>query len=154
MFYRCFRYWTPLLLWMGIIFWMSTETFSSQNTSLIIEPIIRYLMPSITPEKVKVIHGAIRKLAHPTEYFVLGMLLFRAFRNGSKEPRIRRWAFYSVLFVALYAACDEFHQYFVSARTASLLDIGLDTLGGIVAQGVSALWLISRQRRLNDGFRC
>jgi VanZ family protein len=144
MFPRYFRYWIPLLLWMGIIFWMSTETFASENTSLIIEPAIRYLMPSISPEKARMIHGAIRKLAHLTEYFILGMLLFRFFRSGSKELRIRRWAFYSVLFVALYAAGDEFHQSFVSSRTASLLDIGLDTLGGIVAQGVSALRLISR----------
>ena len=144
-FIRYFRYWMPLVLWMSIIFWMSTENFSAQNTSLIIEPAIRYLMPSISPEKVKMIQGAIRKLAHLTEYFILGILLFRAFRSGSKELRIRRWAFYSILFVVLYAAGDEFHQSFVSTRTASLLDIGLDTLGGILAQGVSALWLLIRQ---------
>jgi VanZ family protein len=135
----------PLLLWMSIIFWMSTETFSAQNTSLIIEPVIRYLKPSISQEKVKMIHGAIRKLAHLTEYFILGILLFRAFRSDSKELRIQRWAFYSILFMVLYAASDEFHQSFVSARTASLLDIGLDTLGGVLAQGVSALWLLIRQ---------
>jgi VanZ family protein len=144
-FHRHFRYLIPLLLWMGIIFWMSTETFSSENTSMLIEPAIRYLMPSISPEKTGMIHAAIRRLAHFTEYFILGILLFRFFRGGSKELRTRRWAFYSVLLIAFYAAGDEFHQSFVSSRTASLLDIGLDTLGGIVAQGVSAVRLISRQ---------
>jgi VanZ family protein len=142
---RYFRYWLPLVLWMSIILWMSTETFSSENTSSVIEPVIRYLMPSISQGKVKTIHWAIRKLAHLTEYFILGILLFRAFRSGSKEMRIGRWVFYSILFVMLYAAGDEFHQSFVSTRTASLLDVGLDTLGGILSQGVSAVWLLIRQ---------
>ena len=145
-FIRYFKYWMPLVLWMSIIFWMSTEKFSAQNTSLIIEPVIRHLMPSISQEKVKMIHGAIRKLAHLTEYFILGILLFRAFRSGSRELRIRRWAFSSFLVAVLYAASDEFHQSFVSTRTASLFDVGMDTLGGILAQGVSVLWHLGRQQ--------
>jgi len=145
MFIRYVKYWIPLVLWMSVIFWMSTEAFSAQNTSLIIEPVIRHLIPSISQERVNTIHGAVRKLAHLTEYFILGMLLFRAFRSGSKELRMRRWAFWSIFFVVLCATADEFHQSFVSTRTASLLDIGLDALGGILAQGVSALWFFSRQ---------
>ena len=142
---RNFRYWVPVLLWMSFIFLMSTGTFSGENTSLIIEPILHFLMPSITPEKVDLIHGAIRKLGHVTEYFILGILLFRAFRCGSKELLSWRWALYSILVVVLYAASDEFHQSFVSTRTASLFDVGIDTLGGILAQGVSVLWHLSRQ---------
>ena len=145
MFIRYFKYWIPLVLWMSIIFWMSTEEFSEQNTSLVIEPVIRHLMPSISQGKVKMIHWAIRKLAHLAEYFILGILLFRAFRSGSKELRIQRWAFYSILFVVLYAASDEFHQSFVSTRTASLFDVGIDMLGGTLAQGVSVLWQLSHQ---------
>jgi VanZ family protein len=139
-FVRNVKYWAPVILWMTFIFWMSTGTFSSENTSLIIEPILHFLMPSLSPEKVAMIHAAIRKLGHVTEYFILGILLFRAFRGGSKELRNLRWAFSSFLVVVLYAACDEFHQLFVPARTASLVDVGIDTLGGIIAQGVSVLW--------------
>jgi len=125
---------------------MSTGTFSAQNTSLIIEPILHFLMPSSSPEKVPMIHGVIRKLGHVTEYFILGILLFRAFRGGSKELRNLRWAFSSFLVVVLYAASDEFHQSFVSTRVASLFDVGSDTLGGILAQGVNVLWNLSRQK--------
>jgi VanZ family protein len=138
-FIRIIKYWGPVVLWIGFIFWMSTGTFSSQNTSLIIEPILRFLLPSISPEKVAIIHGAIRKLGHVTEYFILGIFLFRAFRGGSKELKNLRWAFSSFLVVVLYAASDEFHQSFISSRTASLVDVGIDTLGGILAQGVSVL---------------
>jgi VanZ family protein len=137
---RNFKYWTPVFLWMSFIFWMSTGTFSAQNSSLIIEPILRFFMPSISQENVDIIHGAIRKSGHVTEYFILGILLFRAFRSGSKELRRLRWAFFSFLIVMLYAAGDEFHQSFVSSRTASLIDVAIDMLGGILAQGVSILW--------------
>jgi len=134
------KYWFPVLLWMSFIFWMSTGTFSAQNTSLIIEPLLRFLMPSISAEKADMIHGVIRKLAHVTEYFILGILLFRAFRGGSRELGILRWAVSSFLVVVLYAVSDELHQSFLSTRTASLFDIGIDTLGGILAQSPSALW--------------
>jgi len=143
---RKFEYWFPVLLWMSFIFWMSTGTFSAQNTSLIIEPLLRFLVPSISPETMRMVHGAIRKLGHGIEYFILGILLFRAFRNGSTETRVWRWAFSSLLVAVLYAASDEFHQSFVSTRTASLFDVGIDTVGGILAQGVSVLWHCVRQR--------
>jgi VanZ family protein len=134
------KYWFPLLLWMSFIFWMSTGTFSSQNTSLVLEPLLRFLMPSISAEKTDMIHGIIRKFGHVTEYFILGILLFRAFRRGSRELRLLRWSVSSILVVVLYAVSDEFHQLFISTRTASLFDIGIDILGGFLAQSVSALW--------------
>jgi VanZ family protein len=143
-FTRNVKYWVPVLLWMGFIFWMSTGTFSSENTSLIIEPLLRFLMPSISPQELAVIHGVIRKLGHITEYFILGILLFRAFRSGSKEMRNLRWAFSSFLVIVLYAASDELHQSFVPARTSSLVDVGIDTLGGLFAQCVSFLWQLTR----------
>jgi VanZ family protein len=91
------------------------------------------------------IHGIIRKSGHVAEYFILGILLFRAFRSGSNESPGWRSALYSIFIVLLYAAGDEFHQSFVSTRTASLFDIGIDTMGGILAQGVSVLRQLHRQ---------
>ena len=125
---------------------MSTGTFSSQNTSLIIEPLLRFLMPSITPENMSLTHDVIRKLAHLTEYFILGILLFRAFRSGAEKLQTLKWAFYSFLVVVLYAAGDEFHQSFEAGRTASLLDVGFDTFGGFLAQAVT----IVKLRRQDD----
>jgi VanZ family protein len=125
---------------MFFIFWMSTGTFSAHNTVLIIEPILRFLMPSISPEMIEMIHRTLRKLGHAAEYFVLGLLLFRAFRGGSNELRIPRWVLSSFIVLVFYAASDEFHQSFVSTRTASLYDVGIDILGGIIALGLSA-WL-------------
>jgi len=93
------------------------------------------------------IHKVIRKLAHSAEYFVLGLLLFRAFRGDSKELRIPRWVFYSFMVLVIYAASDELHQSFIFSRTASLYDVGIDVLGGIIALGLIALLHLSRRRR-------
>jgi hypothetical protein len=73
----------------------------------------------------------LRKLAHATEYAVLGVLLLRA--TGRM----------SVAFVlgTLYAVTDELHQSFVAGRHASPLDVAIDAAG--VAVGIA---LASRLR--------
>jgi VanZ family protein len=120
--------------------------FSAQNTYMFFEPLLRFFMPSISPKESFFFHIILRKCAHLTEYFISGLLLFRAFRNGSDKRREWRWTFFSLCVVAIIAASDEFHQTFVSTRTASLVDVGIDIMGGFLAQGISVL-MFKRQRR-------
>ena len=124
---------------MGFTFLMSTGAFSSENTSRIIEPIVRFLFPSISLHQLHLVHEAVRKLAHLTEYFVLSLLLFRAFKGDSTQDHGWRWSLSAILVVVIFAATDEFHQVFVSTRTPSIVDVGIDTIGGILAQGVRGL---------------
>ncbi|MEO5634435.1 VanZ family protein [Gaiella sp.] len=74
----------------------------------------------------------LRKLAHLTEYAVLGTLLQRALAR----PGI------AILIGGLYAASDEIHQHFVPGRHAAWYDVVIDTVG--VTIGV-VLW--QRMRR-------
>ena len=39
---------------MGVIFWMSSEAFSADETSSVLEPILHLLMPWITPEGIEI----------------------------------------------------------------------------------------------------
>ena len=78
---RFFRYWLPVLLWMILIFGMSTGLGSAENTSRFIEPFLRWLIPDITPARLQQVHFYIRKAAHLTEYAILGLLLWRALRQ-------------------------------------------------------------------------
>lgn len=144
---RNLRYGLPVILWMGFIFWMSTGEFTAQNTSLFVEPIIRFLLPGAPQHTVDVIHGFIRKGGHVGEYFILGLLLFRAFRSGSKARYPLRWAAFALGIVILYASTDEFHQSFVPGRTPSPIDVGIDSVGGILAQLVCAGWQRRRRQR-------
>lgn len=143
---RNFRYWLPVILAMTFIYWMSTDAFAFGNTAHIVETIVRFFAPHLPRKTMLLIHHVARKLSHVTEYFILGLLLFRAFRAGSEERRWWRWALSSLCIVALYAGGDELHQYFVSSRTASLVDVGYDALGGMLAQCSSIVWYGRRQR--------
>ncbi len=128
------KYSLPVILWMAFIFWMSTGTFSSQNTSPYVETVLRFFIPKISFREMDLIHGIIRKAAHITEYFIMGILFFRAFRRSSVAPWNWRWSLYALLLVVLWAVGDELHQSFVSARTASVADVFIDTAGGVLAQ--------------------
>ena len=133
--YRDFdKYWLPVIILLGIIFWMSSDTFSSQNTFRFIIPILHYLFPGFSPKDLKLIHGLIRKFAHITEYFFLGLLLFRAFRSNSLQIWQLRWSVLAIVWATFFAFSDELHQLFVASRTSSFFDIGLDITGGFISQ--------------------
>ena len=128
------KFWLPVILWMGVIFGVSTGTFSSEHTSRFIVPLLHFLFPWFSPQDVDLIHELIRKAGHVSEYFILGLLLFRAFRSDSAQGWRPRWTIYTVIGVMIYAVSDEFHQSFVAARGASLVDVGIDSAGGILSQ--------------------
>jgi len=140
------KYWLPVLLCVGFIYWMSTALFAAHNTYLVLEPILRFFMPSISHRRLVMIHSLARKAAHITEYFAAGLLLFRAFRGGSSERRYLSWALSSIVVIALLAASDEYHQTAVATRTASIVDVGIDTVGGMLEKCASILWNYCRKK--------
>ena len=137
---RFFLYWFPVVAAMAFIYWMSTDAFSAKNTYHFIDPIIRFFAPDLSRKDIYLVHSVIRKAAHVTEYFFLGVLLFRAFRAGSNERQWGKWGGASLAVVLVYAAGDEIHQSFILSRTSSPIDVGFDVLGGVLAQVVSILW--------------
>ncbi len=143
------KYWLPVMFWMAFIFWMSTETFSSENTFSWMEMVLGLLIPKISSQELGLINAVIRKAGHVIEYFILGLLLFRTFSSSSISPWSWRWSFFAVMVVVLWAVSDEFHQSFVPTRTASAVDVGIDTAAGILAQFVGALWHRYNRRKYN-----
>lgn len=79
------------------------------------------------------VHMITRKLAHFTEYAILGFLAARAF-STSPRPAIRtRWFLISLALVVTFALLDEYHQSFVPSRTGSPVDSVIDIAGGLTA---------------------
>ena len=136
--------WWPALVWAGVIFTMSTDTFSAEHTASIFEPIFRWLIPTLTQDQFDVIHHYIRKSAHFTEYFVFCLLLYRGVRAGRAGWRWT-WGLTALFIAASYSALDEIHQAFVVSRTASPYDSLLDSAGAFVA--IAALYLWFRRRK-------
>jgi VanZ family protein len=123
----------PLIVWLAFISFASSDSFSAGNTSRIIGPLILWLFPNTSPETLAVVHFITRKLAHFTEYAILGFLAARAFRMSPRTAIRSRWFLISLILVVTYALIDEYHQSFVPTRTPSIWDSLIDIAGGLTA---------------------
>jgi VanZ family protein len=119
-----------LLVWIFAIFLFSTDSFSSGETSRVIVPALKFLFPALSPEHLQVAHLICRKAGHILEYFVLGVLAWRA--TAATPALWIRPELLTVGLVLVVALSDEFHQSFVPSRTSALGDVGYDFFGGVM----------------------
>lgn len=84
---------------------------------------------AVLSEIAGVIEHPIRKLAHFSEYGVMGILVHMLLSQWMRQGR--RLRLFVASWVFLSASCDEFHQYFVPGRYASIADVAIDTCGGV-----------------------
>lgn len=82
----------------------------------------------LTPEQASVLNLLFRKFVHLTAFGLLAVLFYHGLR---KKRFLLAW-----LFTTIYAASDELHQLYVPDRTASILDVGIDSLGALLALGL------------------
>ena len=108
------RTWLPVVAWAAVIFALSS-------------------IPSLS-SGLGTWDLVLRKLAHMTEFAILGALLVRALERAPA----------AFLAGVAYAATDEWHQTFVRGRDGNVLDVALDAVG--VAVGVIA-WRRSKVTR-------
>ena len=133
------KYWLPLLIWLGVIFFGSTSVMSAEHTSRYIVPFLLWLNPGMSPKAIWTILVVVRKCAHVIEYTVLALLLWRALRSVPTLHAKSLMVFGAVLMgCALFAASDEFHQTFVKSRTPSVRDALLDVGGALVGLLIGA----------------
>lgn len=81
-----FRYWLPPILWAALISLFSTDRFTSEQTSAILLPLLRWLFPQATQATLESLHALTRKLGHWAEFFVLSLLIYRAIRQERIPP--------------------------------------------------------------------
>ena len=130
---RFLTHYLPLIVWLAFISFASSDSFSAGNTSRIIGPLILWLFPNTRPETLAVVHFITRKLAHFTEYAILGFLAARAFRTSPRPAISSRWFLIAAILIVTFALLDEYHQSFVPTRTASIFDSLIDMAGGLTA---------------------
>src|SRR4029453_18853657 len=142
------KYWLPVFIWFGVIFASSTDIFSAEHTSRYLVPFLRWLDPQISISTIAMIHFALRKLAHLTEYAVLAALLWRALRRGTKLRARMSTLFVGVwVTCAIFAVSDEFHQSFVASRSMSPLDVMIDISGAAVGLAICVLCALWANRK-------
>ena len=139
----------PLFVWICIIFFLSSSQGSMGQTSRIIRPLLEFFFPDASLETLTFYHGIIRKLAHLTEYAMLGVLASRAFSESAFR---RRPLLFAAVLVVLVAAIDETNQSFNPLRTGSPVDVLIDITGGMV--GIVLFYFLARRHRaaqVDDG---
>ena len=114
-----------MLLWMFLIFLMSSfDATESANQSNFIVNIITDIFKI---ENIELLSFIIRKLAHFTEYLILGSLTI----NMLNKNDISKKYLLSILICIIYATSDEIHQIFVPGRACQIRDILIDSIGSI-----------------------
>lgn len=126
----------PLTTLCSLVFWFSAQNAdeSSLQSGVFVKFIKKYIIHSFSnindpaDEKIvdRVLSIVVRKCAHFTAYFLIGVCAFGAFWFISKKGL--RFLI-AVGGSALYAGSDEIHQLFVAGRAGKLLDVFIDTSG-------------------------
>ena len=131
------KVWIAAGLWMVVIAIESTDYLSAEHTGKILYPILHYLF-NMDLAHFKVWHHYIRKTGHFLGYFVLSVLLFRAWKATLRLPSSWAWRWATIAFFmsALVASLDEWHQTFLPSRTGVFRDVVLDSIGALTAQFV------------------
>ena len=120
-----------LLAWMGLIFCLSAQpaaesTETSNTAALFLYEILHFLFRESAPSATEFMARfaqPIRKLAHFTEFMILGILFYVNFSD-------RKRAFlYGLKGSVVYAILDEIHQLFVANRFCSIGDMLIDSSG-------------------------
>jgi len=133
---RILRIWFPSAVWLAIIAIESTDLGSSEHTGRILFPIFHFLF-HMNKAAFAEFHHFIRKTGHVIGYFVLSVLLFRAWRATFPQfrtPWCVPWAAAALLTTSLVAVLDEWHQTFLPSRTGTVADVILDSAAALVAQ--------------------
>lgn len=106
---------------------------SDKFASKIIDKVCEVTNKEITPkEKKKLIiktRFTIRKVAHFTLYFTLGIIVYLLLISLNVKHSI----ILSIIICFLFGCIDEIHQYFVPGRTARFYDCIVDTLGSMTS---------------------
>jgi VanZ family protein len=140
------QYWLPVLLWMAVIFSLSTGAGSTRHTSRILGAVLRWFHPTISDGAIQRVQTVVRKGSHLAEYALLALLLWRALRKpdrGDVRPWSWREAALACALAVSFAASDEWHQSWVAERQGQVTDVLIDASGAML--GLGAIWTFGRR---------
>lgn len=133
-------YWLPPMVWMVLICPLTSDLWSLSGNSRFLIPLLRWLLPEAPEEQIRSLYLLIRKVGHFIAYFILAWLFLRALRGRSVERWRPGWALAAVLLTIGYAVFDEVAQSFLPTRTASVLDVVIDSAGAITAMVIAMVY--------------
>jgi VanZ family protein len=112
------RQWLPFILWMALIFAVSS-------------------IPRLSGEQFGMPRWS-DKVAHFIEYAILAFLFYRGEGGGRWRLGVPAWLLVIVAGIAI-GGVDEFHQRFVPGRDSNIIDLAADA-AGVVTGTLIGMW--------------
>jgi VanZ family protein len=119
-----------LLAWAAVIAWAAL-IFAFSAT-----PNLRFV-------QADTLDFVVRKAGHMAVFGIFAVLTWRAISLSGLRGALAL----SFAVTVVYASTDEFHQLFTKGRHASPVDVGIDSVGALIALVTLALWLQYWARR-------
>jgi VanZ family protein len=116
--------WAAVIAWAALIFAFSAT------------PNLRFV-------QADTLDFVVRKAGHMAVFGIFAILLWRAISLSQRRGALA----ISFAVTVVYASTDEFHQLFTKGRHASPVDVGIDSVGALIALAALALWLRYWARR-------
>ena len=114
------------------------SSFDANNSSNQSNFIVDIVVNILKIDNIELLSLIIRKLAHFTEYFILGILVINMFNRNNISNKY----LISIILCIIYACTDEVHQFFVPGRSCQVTDVIIDSMGSIM--GVYLYKLINK----------
>lgn len=127
-----------VITWMILIFIMSS--FNSTESSNQSNFIVNIIANIFNINNISILSLIVRKLAHFTEYFILGLLVYNLIYSNQKK------AYFAIIICVLYAISDEIHQLFVPGRSCQVLDVIIDSSGSLL--GIILLYIYKYRHKI------
>jgi VanZ family protein len=116
-----------------IISWLITLTYMG----------LIYFLSSLSGDSLPGLSHGLDKIIHICAYAVLSFLCFHSLSSSG----IKRHCFLiALLLTSIYAVSDEFHQYHVPGRYASIGDLTADFIGAFIGSSLASA-MICRNRQ-------
>lgn len=142
------------LLWLSVIFGFSGEDSSSsdQTSGKVTETVLTVAVENFKEkpaseqdELIKKYNHPIRKLAHFSEYAVLGVLV--CLTVFSFIGPSRALSLYSLLCCIFFSSADEIVQRFMPGRSCQLTDVLIDSSGALFGIILTAILIYFLKRK-------
>lgn len=128
----------PVIIWALAIFIMSS--FNAEESANQSNFIVNIIASIFNINNISLLSLIIRKLAHFTEYLILGVLVINMFTKNN----VRKSYILSILLCIIYATSDEIHQIFTPGRACQIKDILIDSIGSIT--GIYLFKLLKKRK--------
>lgn len=131
-------FWVLTLLWMLLIFYLSHQpaTASKALSGGLLDWMLTIFPAGFS--HISFLHLLLRKAAHLSAYFILGVLVAQAI--GKTKTWSLKTCIYALLICAVYAMTDEVHQLFIPGRSGEMKDVLIDTIGAAFGISCWTLW--------------